>query len=81
MLRAVIRPCIQEQGRTVGCVAARRNVDDGVPRNRSDIGIPAQVYYGNWRKTWSEIAMNNVSEDLVLFVIKPAFPRHWKCQC
>jgi hypothetical protein len=39
--------------------------------------VPAQVYdddddvyYGNRRKTWSEIAMNLVLEDLVLFVIK-----------
>ena len=33
-------------------------------------GVPAQVYYGE--RTWSEMAMNNVSEDLVLFIIKPS---------
>ena len=46
MLRAVIRPCIQEQGRAVRRVAARRNVDDGVPRNLIDMGVVKPVPAG-----------------------------------
>ena len=30
------------------------------PTGVDSVRGPAQVYYGNWRKTWSEIAMNFV---------------------
>ena len=83
MLRGVIRPCIQEQGRTVGCVAARRNVDDGVPWNRSDIGIvkavPAGVHLLEAvivTRVHRAPTVDDNSTEMVLAILRRRTPRH-----
>ena len=83
VLRAVIRPCIQEQGRAVGRVAARRNVDDGVPRNRSDIGIvkavPAGVHLLEAvivTRVHRAPTVDDNSTEMVLAILRRRTPRH-----
>ena len=83
MLRGVIRPCIQEQGRTVGCVAARRNIDDGVPRNLCDMGVvkavPAGVHLLEAiivTRVHRAPTVDDNSTEMVLAILRRRTPRH-----